>query len=119
MVTTFHPWTQEADSIYFSSHRVHQYDFFLHYITIVFESLFLGVLQWVGIMEEGKMLKGNDDDDNDNEYEDDNDYDNDEDDGSQSQCLYRSLVRHELTSHPPTLWSSADNLQIICFDLKT
>ena len=66
------------------------------------------------------MLKG---DDEDNEDEDDNDYDNDEDDdeddGSQSQCLYRSLVRHELTSHPPTLWSSADNLQIICFDLKT
>ena len=54
-------------------------------------------------MEEGKILKGNDDDDNDNENEDDNDYDNDEDDGSQSQCLYRSLVRHELTSHPPTL----------------
>ena len=41
--------------------------------------------------------------DNDNDDEDDNDYDNDEDDGSQSQCLYRSLVRHELTSHPPTL----------------
>ena len=61
------------------------------------------------------MLKG---DDEDNEDEDDNDYDNDEDDGSQSQCLYRSLVRHELTSHPPTLWSSDDNLQIICFDLK-
>lgn len=92
---------------------------FFHYIAIVFEILFLGVLQWVGIMAEGKMLKGNDDDDNDNEYGDDNDDDNDEDDGSQSQCLYRSLVRHELTSHPPTLWSSANNLQIICFDLKT
>ena len=64
------------------------------------------------------MLKGNDDD-NDNDDEDDNDYDNDEDDGSQSQCLYQSLVRHELTSHPPTLWLSGDNLQIICFDLKT
>ena len=54
-------------------------------------------------MAEGKMLKGNDDDDNDNEAEDENDYENDEDDGSQSQCLYQSLVRHELTSHPPTL----------------
>ena len=55
----------------------------------------------------GNMLKGNNADDNDNEDEDDHDYDNDEDDdeddGSQSQCLYRSLVRHELTSHPPTL----------------
>ena len=65
----------------------------------------LGDLQCVS---GGNMLKGNDADDNDNEDEDDNDYDNDEDDddeddGSQSQCLYRSLVRHELTSHPPTL----------------
>ena len=86
---------------------VHQYDFFSHYIAIVFGGFlwtllislfstnFLGVLQCFGI-----MLKG---DDEDIEDEDDNDYDNDEDDGSQSQCLYRSLVRHELTSHPPTL----------------
>ena len=87
---------------------------FFHYIAIVFEGLFvdsfeftvqhnfLGVLQCVRIMAEGNMLKGNDDD-NDNDDENDNDNDYDEDDGSQSQCLYQSLVRHELTSHPPTL----------------